>query len=333
MLVCPGYVKTGFQKNVHGGAGAREGVARAARGDQRRRSARWRFAAAWSATRAPIVTPAVGLVSGAGVAAVPLDCGSSHGGDERNGMILKLKRTPGIYVVGFMASGKSTVGRHLAHRLGWNFFDTDEEIEAAEKMTIAEIFTTRGEAEFRRIESRHHPAACPVDRARPSGGAGAGRRRVRGAGESAGACRKRHQRVAGLSVRGGAAAGGQHDAPSAGAGSDRSLPRCTRRAAEAYGSAEICVTDRERRSRGDGGGDHGITRCSNDQSRALRKHALAIFRAALAAADPAKRGGAPPGTLGRFRASATSTSSARGRRERPWRRPRSACWAGGSRAA
>jgi shikimate kinase len=68
-------------------------------------------------------------------------------------MNLKLKRTPGIYVVGFMASGKSTVGRHLAHRMGWSFFDLDSEIEAAEKTTIAEIFAARGEAEFRRIES------------------------------------------------------------------------------------------------------------------------------------------------------------------------------------
>ena len=68
-------------------------------------------------------------------------------------MILRLKRTPGIYVVGFMGAGKSTVGRHLAHRLGWSFFDTDDEIEAAERCTIAEIFTARGEEEFRRIES------------------------------------------------------------------------------------------------------------------------------------------------------------------------------------
>jgi shikimate kinase len=68
-------------------------------------------------------------------------------------MNLKLKRTPGIYLVGFMGSGKSTVGRHLAHRLGWNFFDLDDEIEAAEKMTIAQIFDRRGEAEFRRIEA------------------------------------------------------------------------------------------------------------------------------------------------------------------------------------
>jgi shikimate kinase len=68
-------------------------------------------------------------------------------------MNLQLKRTPGIYVVGFMGAGKTTVGRHLAHRLGWSFFDTDAEIESAENTAIAEIFATRGELEFRRIEA------------------------------------------------------------------------------------------------------------------------------------------------------------------------------------
>ena len=67
-------------------------------------------------------------------------------------MILKLKRTPGIYLTGFMASGKSTIGRTLADRIGWHFIDLDEDIETAEKMTIAQIFETRGEPEFRRIE-------------------------------------------------------------------------------------------------------------------------------------------------------------------------------------
>jgi shikimate kinase len=68
-------------------------------------------------------------------------------------MNLRLKQTPGIYLLGFMGSGKSTVGRHLARRLGWSFFDLDDEIEAAERATIARIFDDRGEAEFRRIES------------------------------------------------------------------------------------------------------------------------------------------------------------------------------------
>jgi len=69
-------------------------------------------------------------------------------------MNLRLKRTPGLYVVGFMACGKSTVGRVLADRLGWSFIDIDDEIEAAGKTSIAAIFETQGEAEFRRMESR-----------------------------------------------------------------------------------------------------------------------------------------------------------------------------------
>src|SRR5258708_29088791 len=84
-------------------------------------------------------------------------------------MILKLKQTPGIYIVGFMGAGKTTVGRGLAHRLGWSFFDTDEEIEAAENTSIAEIFSARGEDEFRRIESevlRQHVRW--IERGRPA---------------------------------------------------------------------------------------------------------------------------------------------------------------------
>jgi len=84
-------------------------------------------------------------------------------------MNLKLKRTPGLYVVGFMAAGKTTVGRHLAHSLGWNFFDTDQEIERAEGCTIADLFDQRGEAEFRRIESaivRQHVGW--IERGRPA---------------------------------------------------------------------------------------------------------------------------------------------------------------------
>jgi shikimate kinase len=68
-------------------------------------------------------------------------------------VILKLKRTPGIYLVGFMASGKTTIGRRLADELGWSFVDIDEDIESGEGIRIAEIFDTRGEEEFRRIET------------------------------------------------------------------------------------------------------------------------------------------------------------------------------------
>lgn len=79
-------------------------------------------------------------------------------------MILKLKRTPGIYLVGFMGCGKSTVGRELAQKLGWRFADVDDDIERDENMTIAEIFEQRGEPEFRRIE--HEAIAHRVRRVR-----------------------------------------------------------------------------------------------------------------------------------------------------------------------
>jgi shikimate kinase len=57
-----------------------------------------------------------------------------------------------IYLVGFMATGKSTVGRHLAARLRWRFEDIDHLIEVREKRTIAEIFAKQGEPYFRAVE-------------------------------------------------------------------------------------------------------------------------------------------------------------------------------------
>ena len=69
-------------------------------------------------------------------------------------MILKLKRTPGLYLVGFMGSGKSTVGRALADELGWSFFDLDDEIESQSGSKISEIFDRQGETVFRAIEAQ-----------------------------------------------------------------------------------------------------------------------------------------------------------------------------------
>jgi len=66
---------------------------------------------------------------------------------------LKLKQTPGLYLIGFMASGKTTIGRLLADRLGWSFADIDEDIEASHQRSIADIFDTLGEEVFRRMES------------------------------------------------------------------------------------------------------------------------------------------------------------------------------------
>jgi shikimate kinase len=84
-------------------------------------------------------------------------------------MILKLKRTPGLYLVGFMGSGKTTVGGMVADELGWTFADIDEEIEAEQGTSIARIFEERGEPEFRRIESeRLHHRVRQVQRGRPT---------------------------------------------------------------------------------------------------------------------------------------------------------------------
>jgi shikimate kinase len=57
-----------------------------------------------------------------------------------------------IYLVGFMASGKSTIARALAARLRWQAEDIDELIERRERRTIPEIFAQQGEAYFRTIE-------------------------------------------------------------------------------------------------------------------------------------------------------------------------------------
>lgn len=57
-----------------------------------------------------------------------------------------------IYLIGFMGSGKSTVGRLLATKLGYSFVDTDEMITAQAGMTINEIFSQHGEAHFRKLE-------------------------------------------------------------------------------------------------------------------------------------------------------------------------------------
>jgi shikimate kinase len=68
-------------------------------------------------------------------------------------MILKLKRTPGIYLVGFMGSGKTTVGERLAEELGWSFVDVDEDIVKREGRSIVDIFDTGGEQAFRELET------------------------------------------------------------------------------------------------------------------------------------------------------------------------------------
>jgi len=58
-----------------------------------------------------------------------------------------------VVLVGMMGSGKSTVGRIVADRLGCGFSDTDDEVEQALGLSVQEIFERRGEAVFRRAET------------------------------------------------------------------------------------------------------------------------------------------------------------------------------------
>jgi len=59
---------------------------------------------------------------------------------------------PGIVLVGFMGSGKSSVGRELARRFGAPFVDVDERIESAAGCPIRDLFAREGEAAFRERE-------------------------------------------------------------------------------------------------------------------------------------------------------------------------------------
>lgn len=59
-----------------------------------------------------------------------------------------------VVLVGFMGSGKTTVGRLLARRLGWSFVDLDDVIESRAGMAVDAIFRERGEAHFRELEAK-----------------------------------------------------------------------------------------------------------------------------------------------------------------------------------
>ncbi|GHB90958.1 shikimate kinase [Cerasicoccus arenae] len=77
------------------------------------------------------------------------------------------KARPNLYLVGFMGTGKSTVGRALARRLGMQHLDSDRAIEEAQGRPIPDIFAAEGEAYFRKLEydfvhSGHPESNCVV---------------------------------------------------------------------------------------------------------------------------------------------------------------------------
>ena len=58
-----------------------------------------------------------------------------------------------IFLIGFSGSGKSSVGKKLAKSLDYNFLDTDRIIEKITSVSIDENIKTKGEKEFRKIET------------------------------------------------------------------------------------------------------------------------------------------------------------------------------------
>ena len=69
-----------------------------------------------------------------------------------------------IALVGFMGTGKSTVGRILADLLGWGFTDLDDEIEFREGRSIPDVFSSDGEKYFR--EREHEALRNVLERSR-----------------------------------------------------------------------------------------------------------------------------------------------------------------------
>ena len=58
-----------------------------------------------------------------------------------------------LVLIGYRATGKTTLARHLAQRLGWDWIDADVEIERRAGKSIARIFAEQGEPAFRDLEA------------------------------------------------------------------------------------------------------------------------------------------------------------------------------------
>jgi len=94
---------------------------------------------------------------------------------------------PQVILTGFMATGKTEVGRRLARRLGRPFVDIDGLVEAASGKKVADIFAGEGEARFRQLERAAVAEACLVPEAVVATGGGTlldaeNRRRLAAAG-------------------------------------------------------------------------------------------------------------------------------------------------------
>jgi shikimate kinase len=92
-----------------------------------------------------------------------------------------------VIITGFMATGKTEVGRRLARALGRPFVDLDRLVEAAAGRSVAEIFASEGESRFRALEREAVERACGMSDAVIATGGGTlldaeNRRRLAAAG-------------------------------------------------------------------------------------------------------------------------------------------------------
>lgn len=78
-----------------------------------------------------------------------------------------------IILVGMMSSGKTTLGKKLARQLGYRFIDLDKQIEHDQGMDIPSLFSQKGEAYFREVESRILKQIIPNNRLVVASGGGA----------------------------------------------------------------------------------------------------------------------------------------------------------------
>jgi len=69
-----------------------------------------------------------------------------------------------LVLTGFMGAGKTTVGRLLADRLGWDFLDLDAYIESRAGLSVPSIFAAHGEPHFRKLESQALASALGRDK-------------------------------------------------------------------------------------------------------------------------------------------------------------------------
>lgn len=78
-----------------------------------------------------------------------------------------------VFLIGYMGSGKSTIGRYIAKDMGWEFIDMDDYFEQKHSCTISEYFAQHGEAGFREAEAGVVRELCQKSKAVVATGGGA----------------------------------------------------------------------------------------------------------------------------------------------------------------